>query len=265
MSKEQIEKWRKSEAGHRLEKIKSTRYDLKVKLIKGNLLPEDYPYTKVHEELMDLLKANQFDIIKKYYSDNRVIPPRKQRPKRSEGDIRREYERKKRRAREATFLRKIGNLQSAGLLPEDMKGELTQQHQEIVDKVKNGTTISALIEEYINDANVATKQKIILQRLKVRTKHPRYLKTGHYLDLKPEDIIINEYCPFLGVKIDYRTSHSKSIREDGCSIDRIRNERSYVSGNVWVISRLANTIKNDSTLEELKTFCINIIKRYETN
>jgi len=35
-------------------------------------------------------------------------------------------------------------------------------------------------------------------------------------------------------------------------LDRIDNNKGYIKDNVWVISRKANTIKNNASLEELK-------------
>lgn len=269
MSKEHINKWRKTPTGRRLNK---RRNELKTELIKYGLLPMDYPYSKTHEELIDLLKCNKFDEVKKYSIENRPVvvkPVKKKTPrKKYPGDVEAQKARRERQKilqKEKTFYLKVGKLQSAGLLPTDIEGELTDQQKDIISKVRNGETYANLIEEYINDANIETKQKIILQRLNQRSKTQRYIQTGHYLNLTLEDIIVNEYCPFLGVKIDYRISKGRQIRADGYSVDRFKNEKSYVNGNVWVISRLANTIKNDSSLEELKSFCINIIKKYETN
>lgn len=63
-----------------------------------------------------------------------------------------------------------------------------------------------------------------------------------------EDFEYPDCCPILGTKF-----------EVGCfrrapSLDRIDPKKGYVPGNVWVISRKANVMKNDATLEELKAF-----------
>ena len=92
---------------------------------------------------------------------------------------------------------------------------------------------------------------------------PKYKKNGKHINIKPEDIIINEYCPFLGLKIDYRTLPTNIFLNNSHSFDRIVNCKSYVSGNVWIISRLANIMKNEATDEQLKTFCKNVILMYE--
>jgi hypothetical protein len=60
-----------------------------------------------------------------------------------------------------------------------------------------------------------------------------------------EDIVIPEYCPILGVKLE------RSILRQSPSVDRIDSSKGYIKGNVRVISHRANTIKNNSTFEEL--------------
>jgi hypothetical protein len=58
-------------------------------------------------------------------------------------------------------------------------------------------------------------------------------------------------CPVLGIKLDYgKKSHAGDTRDEAPSLDRVIDDRGYVSGNVRVISYRANRIKNNGTLEE---------------
>lgn len=57
-------------------------------------------------------------------------------------------------------------------------------------------------------------------------------------------------CVFPWVKLNYAAGGKND--HDRASIDRIDNDKGYVKGNVRVISRRANTIKCDTTVEELK-------------
>lgn len=68
-------------------------------------------------------------------------------------------------------------------------------------------------------------------------------------NLELSDIVIPEFCPVLGIKLE---------KGDGCvcdtspSIDQIVPNAGYVRGNIQIISHRANTIKSNASLEELK-------------
>ena len=247
-----------------LKKINTKRTELKHKLIKFGVLPESYPYTKHHEELMDMLKSNDFkeirEIIKQKSKEIRKINSTKTQIERKEKDkIKKELKKN-----ELKIIRRLEKIKNAGLLPQDHHNLETEQHREIYYLTTNQHNLSVqeIIHTYINDTNVETKQKYIHEKLIRRIKHPYYIDKGKFMDIKPEEIIINEYCPFLGVKIDYRTIPKKIFLNNSHSIDRIVNGKGYIKNNVWVISRLANIVKNDSTIDELKIFCKNIILMY---
>lgn len=67
-------------------------------------------------------------------------------------------------------------------------------------------------------------------------------------DLTEDDFIVPEYCPVLGIKLEFGL---KRYSDNSPSIDRIDPTKGYVKGNVIVISRRANTIKNNATVDEL--------------
>lgn len=77
----------------------------------------------------------------------------------------------------------------------------------------------------------------------------RAKECGLEFDIKPEDIIIPEVCPALGIRID---GNNSSAKDNSPSLDRIDNSKGYVKGNVCVISYRANSIKRDGNIEELK-------------
>lgn len=78
------------------------------------------------------------------------------------------------------------------------------------------------------------------------------------LDL--EDIIIPTNCPLLNIPI-YKTEGR--VKNNTPSLDKINPSLGYVKGNVWVISWKANRTKSNLSIEELKMFCNNILKRIE--
>ena len=76
-------------------------------------------------------------------------------------------------------------------------------------------------------------------------------------DIQESDIIIPEKCPILEVPI---ILGSKDNYEYTPSLDRIDNSKGYVKGNIQVISKKANSMKNSATYQELITFCKNILR-----
>lgn len=72
---------------------------------------------------------------------------------------------------------------------------------------------------------------------------------GLEFSLTEEDILIPEFCPVTGLKLQ---RHEKCLRWDSPSLDRIDNSKGYVKGNVAVISNKANMLKKNSTIEEVE-------------
>lgn len=70
-------------------------------------------------------------------------------------------------------------------------------------------------------------------------------------DIAPADIVIPEFCPVLGIRLERGVGH---VVDSSPTIDRIIAERGYVKGNIQVISHKANTMKSSATPEELLRF-----------
>ena len=64
-----------------------------------------------------------------------------------------------------------------------------------------------------------------------------------------EDVVIPEYCPALGIKL--QTLNHKHQTWNSATLDRLIPEKGYVPGNVKVISSLANQIKNKATYSDI--------------
>lgn len=63
------------------------------------------------------------------------------------------------------------------------------------------------------------------------------------------DVIIPSICPALLMPIKWKD------KDFGPSIDRIDNNKGYIKGNIQVISKKANRMKNNATKIELENFC----------
>lgn len=92
--------------------------------------------------------------------------------------------------------------------------------------------------------------KSMLQRSRRRAKELHLPFT-----LTNKDIIIPNNCPILGVPlVRYSGDYTPSI-------DRIDNKKGYVPENIIIISYLANRIKNNATIEQLRKV-INFYDQY---
>ena len=105
------------------------------------------------------------------------------------------------------------------------------------------------------DPNAVSKsvEYRMLTRAKSRAK-----QSNIPFNLELTDIVIPEKCPLLGIPIEIQPK--KGYHPNSPSLDKIIPEKGYIKGNVWVISNRANTLKNDATLQELKTLVENLEK-----
>lgn len=87
----------------------------------------------------------------------------------------------------------------------------------------------------------------VAQHARYHRKRQNAKNTGYEFTIKLEEINWPEYCPILGLKLDYFAEYRK---EESASFDRINPNLGYVSGNVIIVSWRANRIKNDGSAEE---------------
>ena len=88
-------------------------------------------------------------------------------------------------------------------------------------------------------------------RMWVTTKS-RANKEGIAFDIEISDIVIPEFCPLLGIRL---------IQGGGWatpSLDKLIPSKGYVKGNILVMSKRANTIKNNATIDELMLLTDNL-------
>lgn len=93
-----------------------------------------------------------------------------------------------------------------------------------------------------NSQSVDYKLRAILVSAKIRAE-----EKGIPFDIELEDITVPDFCPILGIPINFNNS-----KDSKPSLDRIVNHKGYTKENVAVISMRANRIKSDASLRELK-------------
>lgn len=76
----------------------------------------------------------------------------------------------------------------------------------------------------------------------------RAKKKGLEFNLEESDIVVPEYCPVLGIKLERGDG---KVQKNSPTLDRIDSNKGYVKGNVIVVSQRANTIKTNATVDEI--------------
>lgn len=100
------------------------------------------------------------------------------------------------------------------------------------------------IAKDIRKSKVNNPKLGMLNMLRGRAK-----KRGFEFNLTESDIIIPSFCPVLGIPIKFNVGLNS---DDSISVDRIDNSKGYISGNIVIISRRANTLKSSASLNELE-------------
>lgn len=77
-----------------------------------------------------------------------------------------------------------------------------------------------------------------------RVKKGNAKRDGLPFDIEFNDVVWNMVCPITGIQLNYFTNKGPSAP----SFDRIDNNLGYVKGNVWIISRNANSSKKDKNI-----------------
>lgn len=77
-------------------------------------------------------------------------------------------------------------------------------------------------------------------------------KRGIEFTLVYEDMVWPTHCPALGVELDYSYGGKNGVPPNSPSFDRVDATKGYVIGNVIIVSHLANSIKTNATIDQLK-------------
>lgn len=71
------------------------------------------------------------------------------------------------------------------------------------------------------------------------------------------DFELPSHCPLLGIPLEYGKGFNGN-NPNHASLDRIDNTKGYIPGNIIILSRKANAMKNSANFNELIIFCDNI-------
>jgi len=88
-------------------------------------------------------------------------------------------------------------------------------------------------------------------------------KKGIEFNISENDIAIPEYCPILGIKLTNELG--KGRLQSNISLDRLDSSKGYTEDNIWIISDLANRMKQEATPEQLVAFAEGILRLHSKN
>jgi len=87
-----------------------------------------------------------------------------------------------------------------------------------------------------------------------RQRRNSAIKNGIPFTIEYEELAQPEFCPVLGIKLNYGWGGTAGHLRDPAkaTIDKVIPELGYVPGNVFIISWRANKLKSNMTLDELE-------------
>ncbi len=127
------------------------------------------------------------------------------------------------------------------LLPDYLREGYVKEFERGEDKVRKKRHRSP------NGPHVPKPMEVVAKQMYASAKW-RAKKKGIPFDIELDDVVIPEFCPVLGIRLQ---TNPKAMNNSP-NLDRLVPQLGYTKGNVCVISQRANRIKTDSTPEELE-------------
>lgn len=89
------------------------------------------------------------------------------------------------------------------------------------------------------------RDRMLFSSAKQRAK-----RKGIEFSITLEDIVIPEFCPVFGFRLEPSTTSQRA--DTSASLDRIDNNKGYTKDNIIVVSWLANRLKSNATVDQLR-------------
>ena len=102
----------------------------------------------------------------------------------------------------------------------------------------------------------ASYKNLSVETLLCKRARNRAARAKIFFDLKKNDIAVPALCPVFKVPMKRGTPYAPSL-------DRIDPTKGYTKDNIQIISRKANTMKSNASVEELRKFANWIINPNE--
>lgn len=126
--------------------------------------------------------------------------------------------------------------------------------QQRIGEIRNYFNLPPRMHEEVYTSESDRIKGYMLRNTRFMAKRRGIPCSLHYSDFE-----IPKYCPILGIPLTYM-SESDGNSPSHATIDRIDNSKGYEKGNVIVISRLANAMKNSANFDLILKFCDNMPK-----
>lgn len=166
------------------------------------------------------------------------------------------------RKRNQNLMSQIQELNSKGMLDSDIAKTLGIKAN-LVNHYRH--KIMGLEPNWIKRDYTTPDEKTIgyiLRNVKYSAK-----RRGIKYTLTMDDLEIPTHCPLLGVPLEYRKFDEPANfnSNNWATVDRFDNSKGYIKGNVWIVSRLANNMKNSASLDQLESFAKTILLKIENH
>lgn len=141
---------------------------------------------------------------------------------------------------------------------EELRDKSRKYYIENKDRILERTGKNSY-DKYHHDPSLAVQKqqewkRNNMERYLVQSARARAKKYGIPFEITHVDLVVPLRCPYLDIELSPFSGWSTP------SLDKIIPELGYVKGNVQVISTLANTMKNQASIDQLLTFAHAVIR-----